>query len=197
MNALTSRLGVGLSALVVAALVLASGPYAGTAYACSCSGIPNAEEEFRFSDAVFAGETIRSGLEDPRSGDGAMFGGIEFRVDESWKGVSGDSIVVYGQDISYYGKLEEGKMYPSNSCAYAFDKDKSYLVYATRYEDGFQVQPCSGTAPLAEAGEDIRVLGPSEQLTDTGGPSLPTSGIPVAALALLIFAGLLLRWARL
>ena len=198
MPALTNRFGVWLLAVtLMAGLSLAGGPYAGTAYACSCSGIPDVEEELRYSDAVFAGEMIRSGIEDPAPKDGNMMGGIEFRVDESWKGVSGDSVVVYGQDIAYYGKLEEGKMYTGNSCAYPFEKDESYLVYATRYEDGFRVEGCSGTAPLADAKGDLRVLGSStDQLPETGGPSLSITGALAAAAALLVSAGLMLRWAR-
>ena len=172
-----------------------SGPFAGGAQACSCSGPSGADEELRYSDAVFTGEMTRDGIEDPRPDDGAMFGGVEFRVDESWKGVSGESAVVYGQALSYYGKLEEGKMYVESSCAYSFSKGESYLVYATRYEDGFQVEPCSGTASLDDAGEDVRVLNASvERLTDTGGP--PLAGVLVAAVAGLLSAGLLFRWAR-
>ena len=195
MPAWRNGFGIGLlTATLVAGLLLAGGPYAGTAYACSCSGIPGVEEELRYSDAVFAGEMIRSGLEDPVPEDGTMYGGIEFRVDESWKGVPGDSVVVYGQDIAYYGKLEEGKMYTGSSCAYPFAKDESYLVYATRYEDGFRVEPCSGTAPLTDAKADLQVLdSSSDQLPETGGPGLPALLAPAVGLA---SAGLLLRWAR-
>ena len=197
MSASKRRVGAGLLALsLVAGLLLAGGPYARTAYACSCAGTSSVEEELRSSDAVFAGEMVRGGLEDPRPEDGAMFGGIEFRVDESWKGVSGDSAVVYGQDTAYYGKLEEGKMYTASSCAFPFEEGENYLVYAYRYEDGFRVDGCGGTAPLSDAEKDLRVLGtPVDRLTGTGGPSLPLAGGLVGA-AGLISAGLLFRWVR-
>lgn len=185
-----------MAVTLMATLPMAGGPYAGTAYACSCAGASSVGEELRYSDAVFVGEMIRGGLEDPRPEDNAMFGGIEFRVDESWKGVPGDSTVVYGQDPTYYGKLEEGRLYVANSCAFPFEKGERYLVYATRYEDGFRVEACSGTAPLAGAEKDIRVLGtPTDRLTDTGGPSLPLVGIVVAAAAFLISVKTLSRWA--
>ena len=184
-----------MAAVFILVLTLAAGPYAGPARACSCAGSLGAEEELRYSDAVFTGEMIRAGIEDPRPDDGAMFGGVEFRVDESWKGVSGESAVVYGQALSYYGKLEEGKMYVESSCAYSFSKGESYLVYATRYENGFRVEACSGTKTLAGADKDLEALGPPiDRLTDTGGTPLPLVG--VLAAAFLISAGTLFRWAR-
>lgn len=196
MPALGTRFGAGLLAMTLTAcLLLAGGPYAGTAHACSCAGSVSVEEEFRASDAVFAGEMVRGGLEDPRPKDGAMFGGVELRVDGSWKGVSGESAVVYGQDTVYYGELEEGKMYTASSCAFPFVKGESYLVYAYRYEDGFQVDGCGGTVTLADADKDLRVLGtPADRLTDTGGPPLPPVGV-LAVAAALISARMLSRWA--
>lgn len=121
-----------LAGALVASLLLAGGPYAGAAHACTCAGVPTVERQLAESDAVFSGEMVRGGLEDPVPKDGTMVGGIEFRVDESWKGVSGGSAVVYGQDTIYYGKLDEDKMYVGSSCAYPFEKGERYLVYASR-----------------------------------------------------------------
>jgi hypothetical protein len=173
--------------LLAIALVLNSallgGPYAGTARACSCAGSSDVAAAYRDADAVFAGKMVRGGVEDPLPKDGTMVGGIEFRVDEAWKGVSGESAVVYGQDTMYYGELEEGKTYTSSSCAYPFQKGERYLVYASRYEDGFWVEGCGRTTSLADAGEDLRALGaPADRLTDTGGPPLPAVGGAVVAL---------------
>lgn len=120
---------------------------------------------------------VCGGIEDPTPKDGNMVGRIEFRVDESWKGVSGKSAVVYGQDTAYYGELEEGKMYTGNSCAYPFEEGESYLVYASSYEDGFRVEGCDRTGLLADADEDLQALGPpADRLTDTGGPPMPIVG---------------------
>lgn len=193
---MTARAGF-LIAASVACLGMVGGPYAGTAHACSCAGTPNVEEEFRASDAVFSGEMVRGGIEDPDPEDGAMFGGIEFRVDESWKGVSGESAVVYGQSTAYYGELEVGDIVTESSCVYPFEKGENYLVYAKRYEDGFRVEPCSGTAPLDDAGEDVEDLNTLvDKLPETGGPPLPPAGVLVAAAAFSISCGVLLRWAR-
>lgn len=140
---------------------------------------------------------VRGGIEDPDPEDGTMFGGIEFRVIDAWKGVSGGSAVVYGQDTVYYGELEEGKTYAGSSCAYPFEKDGRYLVYASRYEDGFRVEACSRTTSLANAGEDLRALGPpTDRLVETGGPPLPLAGALMAAAAFSISCGVLFRWAR-
>ncbi len=173
--------------LLAIALVLNSallgGTQVGEAYACSCAGTSTVEGQFAESDAVFSGEMVRGGVEDPLPKDGTMVGGIEFRVDKAWKGVSGESAVVFGQDTMYYGELEEGKPYTSSSCAYPFQKGERYLVYASRYEDGFWVEGCGGTTSLADAGEDLRALGaPADRLTDTGGPPLPAVGGAVLTL---------------
>lgn len=186
-----------VAAAFVLVFVLAGGPYVQTAHACSCAGTWNVEEEFRASDAVFSGEMVRDGIEDPEPEDGATFGGTEFRVDESWKGVSGESAVVYGQSTAYYGELEAGGIVTESSCAYPFEKGENYLVYAKRYEDGFRVEPCSGTAPLDDAGEDVEDLNTSvNKLPETGGLPLPPAGVLAAAAAFSISCGVLLRWAR-
>lgn len=164
-------------ALVANTLLLGS-TKAGEAYACSCAGGESTEEAFRRSTAVFSGEVVRGGVGDSLPKDGTMVGGIEFSVDEAWKGFSGESAVVYGQDANYYGELEEGKMYAESSCAYPFERGERYLVYASRYEDGFWVEGCGRTTSLAGAGEDLRALGsPTGRLTETGGPRCRPSAV--------------------
>ncbi len=192
------RIGLGtLVVTLVLSLVLAGGPYAGRAYACSCSGIPSVAEGLRGSDAVFSGEMVRGGIEDPDPEDGTMIGGIQFRVLDAWKGVPGESVVLYGQEAAYYGELEEGEMVVFSSCAYVFERGERYLVYASRYEDGLQTGACDRTAPLAEAEKDLDDLGPpADRLTETGGPPLPLAGALGAAAALSVSCGALFRWVR-
>jgi hypothetical protein len=152
---------------------------------------------YRDADAVFAGEMVRGGIEDPDPEDGTMIGGIRFRVLDAWKGVSGESVVLYGQETAYYGELQEGETVMSSSCAYVFERGARYLVYASRYEDGLQTGACDRTAPLAEAGKDLDALGPpADRLTETGGPPLPPAGALVAAAALSVSCGALFRWVR-
>lgn len=187
-----SQMRVRLAVVVLAlSLSLAGGPYAGTAHACSCAGVSDASAAYDGADAVFAGEMVRGGLEDPDPADGMMMGGVEFRVIDAWKGVSGDSAVLYGQEMVYYGEIEEGEMVTSSSCAYIFEKGGRYLVYADRFEDGFTTGICDGTTKLEGAGKDLEALGPPlAVLPETGGvPSEgaePEAGPSAAAAAVLV-----------
>jgi hypothetical protein len=157
------------------------------------------QKSLQSSDAVFVGEMVRGGVGDPDPTDDDLFGGIEFRAVESWKGISGDSVVLYGQETAYfghYGESEEGQLVPMDSCLYPFEKGKRYLIYATGSEDSLQTDICTRTTTLANSDKDLQVLGPTtEQLTDTGGLPLPSVSVVVGA-AGLISAGLLFRWAR-
>jgi hypothetical protein len=144
-----TRTGIvaGIVAISLVTSLLLAGPYAGAAHACA--GAQGVAAAYRGADAVFVGEMVRGGLPDPDPEDDAMFGGIVFRVIDAWKGVSGGSAVLYGQDPAYYGKLEKDQMVMSSSCAYVFEKGERYLIYARHYEDGFQTVACDRTAPLA------------------------------------------------
>lgn len=187
-----TRFVAGILALSLVTGLLLAGPYAGTAHACSCAGAQSVAAAYRGADAVFSGEMVRGGLPDPAPEDGAMFGGIEFRVIEAWKGVSGSSAVLYGQDPAYYGKLEKDQMVVVSSCAYGFEKGERYLIYAHRHEDGFQTGACDRTAPLAGAEKDLQALGPpAERLVDTGGPLLSALAGILAVTLLLAALGLI------
>lgn len=90
LTVLANRVRAGLLSM---ALVASSSSravlIAGTAHACSCAGVSTVEGQFAEADAVFSGEMVRGGIEDPIPKDGTMVGGIEFRVYESWKGIFG------------------------------------------------------------------------------------------------------------
>ena len=162
---------LALAAVFIVQSTLTADP----AYACSCAGATSPLEELDSSDAVFVGEAVENGLEDPDPGDNATFGGIRFDVSKSWKGAEGDSVVVYGQSGSYYGPLDEGEMVVESSCAVPFTLGKTYLVYASRTGDSgiLQANACGGTGTLASLGEDLETLGPAEDhLPDTGGPGV-------------------------
>ena len=90
----------------------------------------------------------------------------DFRVEEAWKGVSKESVSVYG-----YG-LEP-------SCAIELEEGRSYLVYARRTggEGSLETNYCDATRLLVRAEADLRMLGPSTPLVDTGGPPLTPSSL--------------------
>ena len=167
---------------LVSNLVLAGSLGAGPAHACTCAGIATPTEGFRTSDAVFAGEVIGLGLDDPDPQDDIPLGGVEFGVRETWKGLSERSVVVYGQGEGYGTSV-------TNTCDVVFDRGKNYLVYAfSRGEDGsglLGTNVCTPTKPLAEAGKDLQTLGsPTAMLPDTGGfVSLKKLGFLVVAFA--------------
>ena len=195
MNPVPTRMRVGsvLLALVMGLLLVTVD--ARPAYACSCAGGSDASGAYKDADAVFAGEMVRGGLEDPNPADGTMMGGVEFRVIDAWKGVSEESAVLYGQEMIYYGEIEAGEMVTSNSCAYIFQKGWRYLVFADRYEGGFQTFLCDGTKKLEDAGKDLEALGPpADVLPETGGvpfdgaeratgPKLAALAVALASLA--------------
>lgn len=173
-----------VSLALVISLVLAGGPGAGKARACSCAGPLALDEEFRTSDAIFAGEVV-SVDEDMLSADGGPpLGSVSFDVSESWKGVSEQSAFVYGQGNGA-------------SCGIDFAKGEDYLVYAYRTgaegSGPLETNLCKATKPLSEAETDLRLLGSrTETLPDTGGtvPIGLAGALPAMAGALLVIAGL-------
>lgn len=178
-------------------LAFAGGLDIRSAYACACARIPAPEKELRTSDAVFVGKAVESGPKYPDPEDNAQFGGIGFEVSESWKGVSRDSVVIYGQSESYYEPLEEGKVYTVSDCAVDITKGKSYLVFASRLggEDFLTANACGNTATLAGAEDDLEPIGPPDrELPETGG--FPASLTGIIAVAILLAGGFFVRRGR-
>ena len=153
-------------------LVLAAGPHAGGAHACSCAEGRSTEEALRSSDAVFSGEVVEIGKL-PMEQEGATDPGlpllapVTFDVKESWKGVEEDPAVVHGQG-------------PGPSCGLDFERGETYLVFAGRAGEGenspLQTDYCGNTFPASE--ETARnILGPPpETLPETGGVPLAGPG---------------------
>ena len=174
-------------------LVLAAGPYAAGAHACSCAGTGSTEEALRRATAVFSGEVREIG-DLPQEGEGLTpsLAPVTFDVKAAWKGVSGESVVVHGQG-------------PGPSCGLDFERGETYLVFAGgtgRGGDGpLETGLCSATRQTSE--ETARnMLGPP---LETGGvsPGRAERGIEfrrvatTAALVLLaagaLFAGRAMR----
>lgn len=182
-------------------LVLAAGPHAGEAHACSCAGTGSTEEALRRSTVVFSGEVVEveePSMEqvEPADPEMPLLGPVTFHVKAAWKGVSGESMVVHGQG-------------PGASCGLDFERGETYLVFAGgtgRSGDGpLETGLCSATRQTS--GETARnMLGPPpETLPETGGisPGRAERGIEstrvatTAALVLLaagaLFAGRAMR----
>lgn len=181
-----------LVCVLAANLAFAGGPGARGAYACSYVGDQTPAEELESSDAVFAGEVMSLGAEDSDPEDDVPLGGAKFSIKASWKGISGDSAIIYG-----FGATEGGGMLVETSCDVTFERGDSYLVYAYREEEeGDEIlytDICTATKPLSDAEEDLRVLSsPSSTLPDTGGVPLPGLGAAALAVTSLILAGALI-----
>ena len=146
-----------LLALVMSLLLLT--PDVGPAYACSCMDVPF-KNDIRSSDAVFSGE-VRSIDEEATAGSGEMAvpGRITFAVEDSWKGVTTETVDVYGQG-------------DGANCYNTFEEGEAYLVYASRAKEAdapLKNVGCGETKPLEGAEADLRLLGPpADELPETG-----------------------------
>lgn len=171
---------------LVVSLLLAGGPYAGTAHACSCAETRDVGETFDRSAAVFSGKVVKAEEKPPDEG-GRFLGPVTFEVEKVWKGASENNAVVYGQG-------------PEVSCGIDFEKGETYLVYAYRTDGRLATDYCGRTQPLSSAGTDVGELNAARgTLPDTGGPTASTVKAVIAtgaALSLLVAAALVPRRSR-
>ena len=155
-----------LAVALVANSLLLGGTQAGEAYACTCAGTRSVEETLKKSAAVFSGEVVKAEEEPPEPPDGngsfLGLGPVTFKVEETWKGASEDSVTVYGQG-------------PGVSCGMDFEKGETYLVYAYRSDGNLGTDYCGRTKLLSFAGSDVGELNAARgSLPDTGGPRVPS-----------------------
>jgi len=109
-----------------------------TAAACSCA--PQTVEQAKHAAAaIFEGRVTR--IDDP---DGQPK--VHFQVVRSFKGPSHESTDVHTANNSA-------------ACGYAFEQGQSYLVYASDEDGSLFTGLCSRTQPIADASEDLAVLG--------------------------------------
>jgi hypothetical protein len=129
---------------------------------------------------VFSGE-VQSIDEKATAGSGVMAapGRIAFAVDDSWKGVTMETVDVYGQGdgVNCYNTFEEGE---------------AHLIYASRAKEAnapLKNVGCGETKPLEGAEADLRLLGPpAEELPETGGPWPSAAGGALLATGVLSVA---------
>lgn len=121
------------------------------AEACGCGGEPNrtpeqirAErfEEFRRADAVFSGQIIE-----------ADRFRVKLKVFKAWKGtIAAETEMLTGTKDLGNGLLQ------TSSCDYRFEKEKSYLVFASATSEGLITHQCSPTRSLNQSSEMIKFL---------------------------------------
>lgn len=118
------------------------------AFACTCD-LPSpgktlkqqVSEARKKSKAVFSGEVVEV-IEDPQM----AYVKVKFRVEKSWKSVLTNEVIV----ITGRG---------GGDCGYRFEVGARYLVFA--YGDGTKLETniCQRTKGLADAAEDLKLLG--------------------------------------
>lgn len=126
--------------------------------AASCAGPPpSVQQALNDAAAVFTGKvvSIRKSIPLSFSASGSQ---VEFEVDRTWKGVTGNMVVL----TSY-----------STSVDYTFQEGQSYLVYAHRGDPAgngstLNANICGRTGLLADAAADIRDLGPGVAVSSAG-----------------------------
>ena len=148
------------------------------ASACSCA-IPGSQEEraeraLAESSAAFSGEAVEveEGPPTKMMGIGGLPSSrVTLRASEVWKGPRRET-------------LEVSTPRDEASCGFPFEEGKEYLVYAYTGKQGLEVDLCSETVPLSEAGVDLEVLGDGEKPKDGEALLSDTSGgVPVRAMA--------------
>ena len=107
--------------------------------ACKCAPPPPPVPSLKKCHAVFLGQVVS--LKQHRE-YGKL---VTFKVQDSWKGKRGDTIVV---------RTGNG----GGDCGYSFVKGKNYLVYGYNSKGTLWASICSRTRPLDRAAPDIKEL---------------------------------------
>lgn len=114
------------------------------AFACKCM-VPTVEAARADAAALFEGRVLDVAKQ-TREGEMPRVRAT-LAVVRTWKGLDREE------------RVEVLTNKDSAACGYEFEKDESYLVYAQRNDGVLHVSLCSRTRPMAEASEDLKVLG--------------------------------------
>lgn len=158
LHSLVIALVLGTASLLVSAPALA----------CKCA-VPTVEAARADASALFEGRVLSVVEESP---EGAMpYHRVTLAVVRAWKGLEREE------------QVEAITNTQSAACGYPFTKDTSYLVYARESEGKLHVSLCSRTKPMADAAEDLAVLGSGAtpvrivpKATDGGSEAEPKAG---------------------
>lgn len=152
-------------------LIFALIGYVPKARACSCIPPEPTGQAIEKADAVFAGR-VTDVVPPANMTSSADKTKLTFEASHVWKGVVSKTI-------------SANTASSSASCGYNFEKGKEYIVYAMNSEDGLDVSLCSRTALLADASEDLSILGDLGKVEDSapiGMNNLFIIGLPIIIL---------------
>lgn len=130
-----------ISAALLAGLWLVSAP----ALACKCM-LLTPTEAYAQADGVLEARVVEvRELAADADHPGARRS-VNVRVVRAWKGVESERIeLITNADDA--------------ACGFNFKLDHSYFVYASKQDDALSVNACSRTRAMADADEDLKVLG--------------------------------------
>lgn len=164
--------------------------FSGSALACKCArdGLPLRRQigkALQDSDAtIFAGKVIHiRDVVGTSSCCPKERKEITLDVHSSWKGkVARGTIIETGREAN-------------SDCGYPFTIGQKYLVYASMQSSAHpSTSICHLTKPLAEAKEDLLILGTGQSVTGPP-PTLPGEGaIPWQVMSIALICGLLIMW---
>ena len=149
------------------------------AYACSCVEPISVQEEFSRSETVFSGRVIE--VKEERT-NRYLSNAVLFEISEIWKGGSESQIII---------RTGSG----GGDCGIQFKEGEDYLVYAkssSMYGDREELVTiiCDRTSVLAQAEEDLTILGegkaPTEQVDLSGELNNISSKIWMTALGIVL-----------
>jgi hypothetical protein len=127
------------------------------ALACKCMPLAPAES-LEQAVAVFEGR-VEEMVAPPVEQTGPMAQRrVRLRAVRAWKGVESETVEVMTAT-------------ESAACGYTFTLHRSYLVYASAADGQLRVTSCSRTRDMAEAGEDLMVLGMGATPVDPKSPA--------------------------
>jgi hypothetical protein len=121
------------------------------ALACSCpdmGGTMKQKINWRLKDdkAIFVGKLISINDE---SADGDRL--IKFQVERFWKGALTEEITIATEN-------------DRSSCAYPFEKEKTYLIFVNTYNDKLYTGGCIPNREISRATEELKILGKGKNL---------------------------------
>lgn len=158
-------------------------------YACSCVE-SDVQERLETYTTVFTGEVVKKGRSQIYRYNGVRE--YTFDVDTAWKGVSAKKMKIVGKDGG------------SDSCGIQFEKNQSYLIFASLDErdNRLHTNLCSGNVLIEQAEDDLKLLGAGKVVSreDFGEPDEGRSGtfylILYGAVVLLVGSAVVWVWRR-
>ncbi|WIV17381.1 LPXTG cell wall anchor domain-containing protein [Paenibacillus polygoni] len=171
------KINIFLSICLLVSIMTISIP--SNAYACSCVEPISVQDELSRSEAVFSGRVIE--VKEERT-NGYLSNTVLFEISEVWKGGSESQIII---------RTGGG----GGDCGIQFKEGEDYLVYAkssSMYGDREELVTiiCDRTSVLAQAAEDLTILGegkaPTEQVDLSGELNSISSNIWMTALGIVL-----------